>query len=156
MPMKQAILFAAVLAVCSATSAVEPKPPQAADAEAAIAAMNKNFIAGAGAGDVARVVAMYDQNAVLMPPGVPAQRGIAAIRAYWTAFMRGGAVKLVLNSENVTQSCDLASESGSYDVTMTQTNGPAIHDTGKYVVTWRRIDGRWKAISDIFNSNATK
>lgn len=147
-------ISAALLAVCAAAFAVNPKPPQAADAEKAIAAMNANYVAATNSGDVARLVTMYDTNAVLMPQGAPPQRGIDAIRAYWTAFLRNGSVKIALTTESVTQSCDLASETGAYDVTLTPPNGtPAIHDTGKYVVTWRRINGQWKAISDIFNSN---
>ncbi len=153
--MNPTIVPAPLPALCSSAFAVEPKPPQAADAESAIAAAGKDFVAAANAGNVAGVVAIYDTNAVLMPPNFPPQRGIDAIRNYWTAFLHQGSVKLVLTTENVTQSCDLASESGSFEVTLVPQSGSLIHDNGKYVVTWRRINGQWKAISDIFNSNAT-
>lgn len=144
------MLATALLAACAASLAVEPKPPEA---EASIAAMDKTFVAAANAGDVDGVVAMYDANAVLMPPNFVAQRGIAAIRTYWGGFLKQGRVKLSLATEDVTQSCDLASERGTFEVTVTLPNGAPIHDKGKYVVTWRRMDSQWKAISDIFNSD---
>ena len=31
--------------------------------------------------------------------------------------------------------------------------GEPLTDTGKYVVVWRKIDGKWKAAADIFNSD---
>ena len=68
----------------------------------------------------------------------------------FTGFTANGPVDLVVTTDQVIQSCDdMATEIGHYDMTM-----GANHEAGKYVVTWRKINGEWKPIADIFNANA--
>lgn len=135
-----------LLAACASTTAND-------DAAPAIAGRNTGFVAGAKAGNAAQMMTIYADDAVLMPPGAPAQRGKQAIGAFWTQFLTAGAADVRLTTEKVVQSCDLATEAGHFDLTIVPKSGAPIHDIGKYVVTWRRIGGEWRVIYDVFNSD---
>ena len=81
-------------------------------------------------------------------------RGRDAIRAVWTQLL--GAPNLSLGwtptSVEVAQAGDMAHEIGSYQLAMDGPNG-RIEDDGKYVVVWRKWDGRWQVAADMFNSS---
>ena len=61
--------------------------------------------------------------------------------------MTFGTDQLVLSSPG-----DMALDRGWYRLSAQGPNGP-INDTGKYVVVWRKVDGKWKVASDIFNTD---
>lgn len=127
---------------------------QAGDAERAIARQNEAFRANARAGNLDRLMDYYSDSAVIMPPNAPAAAGRDAVRQVWSSFIGMGTVDLRLTTDDVSQSCDMASERGSYELTVTPKEGGApVHDIGKYVVVWRKLNGQWRAVTDIFNSN---
>lgn len=138
-----------LLAACSTTYVNNP----GGDAEAAIRAADVEFAAAMNAGDMAKVMTFYADDAVVLPANAPAFRGKAAIQQFWTSFLGPAKVNLTLTPENVMQSCDLAAEVGRYDVTITPPGAAAIQDQGKYSVTWKKIDGTWKIAVDMFSSN---
>src|SRR5256885_1539863 len=81
-------------------------------------------------------------------------RGGDAIRQFWSGLLATGKIEAAIATDSVVQSGDLASEIGHYALTITPKGAPApIKDSGKYVITWRRTGGQWRAISDIFNSD---
>ena len=123
------------------------------DAAPIVAGLARDFMAAAGSGNVDGMMTTYASDAVLMPPNAPAQRGAAAIRQFWGGFLAAGRIDLKLTDENVLQSGNLATEMGRYDVTITPKGGTPIHDSGKYVLTWQKRNGAWKAVYDIFNSD---
>ncbi len=146
--MKQAVLFAAVLlAACASSNAPCP------EAEAGMNAHRAEFVKNARAGNAAALAAGYAEDAVLMPPNMPALHGRAAIQQFWGGFTAAGKVDVTLTPEKVLTSCDLGSEAGKYDLTITPKSGAPIHDTGKYSVTLKKIGGEWKLAIDIFNSD---
>ena len=151
------LLVLLVLAACS-SSAPGSAGVTAGDAENAIRRANSQLSADARAGNAQAIVDnFYAPDAVVMAPNVPALHGRDAIRAFWTGFLGNGAIDLALTSDHVTQSCsDLAVENGRYDLTITPKGGQAIHDTGKYIVVWKKTAGRWWATEDIFNSDMPK
>jgi ketosteroid isomerase-like protein len=142
---KAAFLAVFVLAGCASM--------QSSDADSGMTAHRNEFMRAARAGDAAALAAGYADDAILMPPNAPAQRGAAAIQQFWAGFMSLGKIDAVLTPEKVVSSGDLASEAGKYDLTITPKSGAPIHDVGKYVVTAKRIGGQWKLVMDIFNSD---
>lgn len=137
------LLAIALLAACVSSSAT-------GDAESAIRAANELFSRNLRAGNIdAMVDNFYAPDAVVMPPNAPAFRGRDNIKQLFKALAASGQTDVTLTSDNVMQSCDMATEIGHYDV-----RGTATHEPGKYVVTWKRIDGQWRAVADIFNANA--
>lgn len=157
--MKRFILVAAAL-ILTACSSSRPMSSDFSpgDAENAIRRANADFAANARAGNAQKLVDnFYAPDAEVMAPNVPAFRGREAIRAFWTAFLATGSVDLALTSTNVTQpSSDVAIETGRYDLSLRPASGQAIKDAGKYMVLWKKSNGRWWAAEDIFNSDMAK
>jgi uncharacterized protein (TIGR02246 family) len=157
--MKRFVLVAAAVIL---TACASPRPISSdvspGDAGNAIRRANGDFVAAARAGNAATLVDnYYAPDAEVMAPNVPAFRGREAIRAFWTAFLATGSVDLALTSTTVTQpSSDVAIETGRYDLSLRPASGQAIKDAGKYMVVWKKSNGRWWAAEDIFNSDMPK
>lgn len=146
--MKRLVVFAALaLAGCASM------PSTSNDAESAIRKMDAEFSAAARAGNVDGMMAIYAADAVLMPPNLPAFRGRDAIRQFWSGFLAAGTIDATVAPDTVWQSGDMATELGHYELTITPKGAAPIHDKGKFVLTWKKIDGQWRAAADIFNSD---
>lgn len=128
---------------------------QAGDAESAIRKADAAFEAGARAGDANVLASAYTADAVLFPPNAPMMRGRDAILAFWSAFLGSASnVDLTLTTTDVQQSGDLAVETGQYRLHMTpKTAAAPIIDEGKFLLAWRKVDGQWKIVRDMFNSD---
>jgi uncharacterized protein (TIGR02246 family) len=157
--MKRLILAtaAAILTACSSSPRIS-SDYSPGDAENAIRRANADFAANARSGNAQTLVTnFYAPDAVVMAPNLPALRGRDAIQQFWTGFLASGSVDLALTSTNVTQpSSDVAVETGRYDLSLRPASGQAIKDAGKYVVLWKKSNGRWWAAEDIFNSDMPK
>jgi len=157
--MKQFVAIAAlaVFAACSSSPRMS-SDYSPGDAENAIRRANADFAAAVRSGNAATLVDnYYAPGAEVMAPNMLAVRGREAIRAFWTAFLANGSVDVALTSTNVTQpSSDVAIETGRYDLSIRPASGQAIKDAGKYMVLWKKSNGRWWAAEDIFNSDMPK
>jgi len=143
---KIALLAALLLAACASMPA--------SDAEPAIRKMDEEFSAAARAGNVEGMMAIYADDAVLMPPNFPAFRGRDAVRQFWSGFLAAGQIDATVAADRVIQSGDLAVEIGHYNLKITPKGGGApIEDAGKFTLTWQRRGGQWKGIYDMFNSD---
>jgi uncharacterized protein (TIGR02246 family) len=158
-----AILAAGSLAGCSSTTTEQPTaqvsaPPvdtRAAD-EAAIRAASAAWSKASTAKDLDKAVAFYSDDAVQMPPKVPAIKGKEAIRKSWTPMlaMPGPGLSFQTAAVEVARSGDIAYETGSYDFSTTDKKGKTSDEKGKYVVVWKKqTDGSWKAAIDMDNSD---
>jgi ketosteroid isomerase-like protein len=149
-PLAALILFASCCSTAPMTTDVQP-----GDAEAAINRLNKELMTGAIGGNPAFVDTYYADDAVLLPPNMPSVRGKEAIRQLWGAMVGSGTFDLKLTSDRVIQSGDMATEIGHFDLVLTPKAAGAgpIHDVGKYLVAWRKIGGKWKAIADMYSSD---
>lgn len=84
----------------------------------------------------------------MIAPGEPVARGRPAIAAAWKKAIDGGVKDLSLQTAEVESAGDLACETGivrlvAKDGTITQ---------ARYVVVWKRENGRWKLHRDIWNA----
>jgi len=142
--------FSALLALVFAACASMP----ANDAEDVFRRGAADFAAAANAGNVDRIVSYYADDAVLMPPNLPAFRGRDAVRQYWAGLLGLGKADVTIGADDIQQSGDMAVERGHYALTIAPRGGGAtISDKGKYVIMWRKRGGEWKAVDDIFNSD---
>jgi len=116
---------------------------------------NAQFMAAVGRGDTAAVASLYTEDAVVLAPNAPIARGREAIKALFDGmFQQIGAPQLKLTTSDVTEIGDTAHEVGAYAMKAQPPGGPAIDDTGKYVVIWKRQrDDSWKLHVDIWNSD---
>ena len=96
----------------------------------------------------------WAEDAVMMPPGLPAVRGKAAIRQYVEAAARlpGFRISWEPESAHVSQSGDLAYMIERNVTTVNDAKGNPVATHGKVVTVWRkRADGSWQNVVDMWN-----
>lgn len=144
-----ALLGFALAAACQPAT-----PAGLTDADkAAIDSTSRVFVRHALANDFAALTRdYYTDDAIVLPPNMPAVTGHPAIEAMFKAFPPITAFEL--QTEEVEGSADLAYVRGRYTMTMSPPGAPAIADSGKYLEIWRKqSDGAWKSVRDMFSSN---
>jgi len=138
-----------LLAFSFAAVAQEPS-----DAEATFRAGTTEWAEAYNAGEPARIVALYADNAVLMPPGAPSVSGRADLQSYFekdVASSREAGVQLTIVHGDAGTSGNLGWQSGTYQVSGA---GGENLDTGKFLAVWERQTGDWRMIQDIWNSDS--
>ena len=139
----------------SAVSNAAPAELSAAD-RAAIQAADSAFVAAANAGDLDALTKVYASNASLLPPNLPPQKGLGAIRGYWGGFLKAYSVKFEIGSDTVEGRGDLAYNVGHYRFTAVpkSRDGTGVADEGKFVeILKKQPDGSWKYLVDMYSSN---
>lgn len=119
--------------------------------KAAIDANNAVFIASMKKGDSATMASCYTKDACMMVPNMPKVCGAQALPGLFGGMHRMGLVNLKLQVTEVLGTPDLVSEEGTYELL---TNEGASMEKGKYLVTWKKEEGKWKKYRDIFNADA--
>ena len=122
----------------------------AQDARAAIEAGNKQFMAAFARGDAAAVAALYTSTAQALPPGGDFAKGPAAIQADFQGAIDSGIKEIVLDILEVEAHGDTATEVGAWTA---KGKDGAVLDHGKYIVIWKKEQGRFKLHRDIWNSS---
>jgi len=89
--------------------------------------------------DVEKILALYTDNSVFMPPNKPLLRGRGPLKGFYEGLLKGGATDLKLTPADVAGHGPIAYESGSYSMM----NGPT-HDRGKFLFILRNMGGNWK------------
>ena len=128
----------------------------AADDAARIRAGTESWVKSFNSGNAGAVVALYAEDAVLMPPGAAPARGTAAIKeaiAKEIAGAKKGGVKFVLGTgDEVGVSGDMAWHAGGYFV---MDKAGKTLEAGKFLEVWEKKNGKWRVVRDIWNSNGT-
>ena len=140
-----------------ANSAAEMNSSATADTaadEQAIRGQVDHWLQLVKAKDAAAIAALYTDDGAVMPPNGPIAKDHAAIQKTWASMLQTPGFDLTFTPEQiiVSQSGDMALDRGTYQLTVAPAGKPQ-HDTGKYVVVWRKVGGTWKAAADIFNSD---
>ena len=123
--------------------------------EAALRAADDSFERAYHSGDLDTVVALYAEDALLMPDGAPAVRGREAIREYYRSAIAadrkaGMSNPGVLSDRAVGVSGEMGWSSGESTVVGP---GGAIAWRGKFLSISRKVDGRWLYVRDTWNSD---
>jgi uncharacterized protein (TIGR02246 family) len=141
--------LALLLAVVSTSTAAQ-------DLEVgAVAAASLAWDQAYAAGDASKLAERYDENAVSMPPGMPALTTKSAIAADFNAFFSSNrATHRTLDADRRV-SGGFAIERARYEATISPRDGGAtIKEAGKHIVVYRRqADGSWKVFWEIWNSD---
>ena len=147
---KTALVTASLLAL----AACKPPPANTTADEAAIRASSATWAEAYNAGDADRIVALYTNDAILMPPDAPAAAGPAAMRKFLTgdiAASKKAGLTLVLVDDAIGINGELGWHSGTFK--LNDTSGATV-GTGKWLEVWRKAAGKWLMIRDIWNSDA--
>jgi ketosteroid isomerase-like protein len=146
---KAALLFAAFL--------VSGSEAYAADASADVAALHavdQVWLKSYNANDAGTAANLYDEKALLMPPGAPTASGRAAIRAFLASDMAASAKEGIVfhlgSTPDGGTNGDMGWVSGTYSVT--DKSGKVI-DTGKYLSVSKKENGKWLYVRDTWNSD---
>jgi ketosteroid isomerase-like protein len=149
---KTAKLFSAALAFAVVSTVALAADPAAE--VAAIHAVDQTWLKSYNSGDVATLAALYDEQAVLLPPGSPRQVGREAIRGFFTKDMAASA-KAEINfglgaNPDGGVSGNMGWASGTYVV---KDKAGKVLDTGKYLSVSAKKDGKWLYVRDTWNSD---
>ena len=150
-----------------ASSACRPKdggnreaakvPASLSPAEVAgIRSVDSVFTAAANAGDAEGVVATYSDDAALLPPNLPPQKGHDAIKAFWSGLLDAYTVKFEVGSDTIEGRGDLAYNQGHYRFSAVPKakGAPGTADEGKFIeILKKQPDGSWKYVVDMYSSN---
>jgi ketosteroid isomerase-like protein len=97
-------------------------------------------------------LALYEDEAILMPPNAAAVQGKAPIQAWMKAYL--AISDLQEQSLETEGEGNLAYDRGNYSMTVNRVNATPIEDHGKYLTIWRKqAGGLWKISRAIFNSD---
>lgn len=105
--------------------------------------------------DIERILSYWTDDAVVLPPGLPAVVGKAALREYVQSSLRIPGFRLTWTSSDVTFSPDgkLAYMFGRNAVKMNAPDGTPITTEGRGITIWRREpDNKWRCVVDIWNA----
>ena len=148
------LVSAMVLAGCAQQApapAPTPLPDTRAADEAAIHAAVKDWSAAAQAKDADKFVSFYAEDATILLEGSPDFTGKEAIREAIGGMMQDPNFVLSFAADKVVvaRSGDLAYETGTYSMTVSDAKKKPATQEGHYVVVWQKqADGTWKAVQD--------
>lgn len=120
--------------------------------EAAMDAIEADYIAAYNAGDAAGIAALFADDGVQSPPLMP-QLDKAGVEAMYAAQFDGmEALQLEVMREGYVADGKQTVSWGGFRVVMTPTDGEPIEATGRYgVVNRQDPDGTWKIVGHMFN-----
>jgi ketosteroid isomerase-like protein/quercetin dioxygenase-like cupin family protein len=138
---------AVVVSSCARTVNVEQE-------EAALLAIDQEW--STTTKDANKFLSYFAADAAFYPQGMPIVKGESAIRQTYMQMtgIPGFALSWKPERAEVSAAGDLGITSGTYSITMNNAAGLPATENGKYVATWRKVDGSWKVVDDIGTSDA--
>jgi ketosteroid isomerase-like protein len=152
MKVLRAVLVPVVLlaAACSGPAAQEFTTTDAG----AIRQQSDGLAAAFNATDTGKILALYAENSVFMPPNQPIIRGKDALKNFYDdLFQKQGATNLRLDIAEVSGYGPLAYQSGTYEMDLKPPSGPPGRDRGKYLFVLRKMANAWKYEYTMWNSD---
>jgi ketosteroid isomerase-like protein len=115
-----------------------------------IAANNAMFDQAINAMDSAAMVSLYHSEAKIYPQGM--NEIMREQMGGMTRMLSGMGIKnAVLTTSEVIGSGDVVVETGTFEM---KGENSMVMDSGKYIVVWKKQDGKWKIYRDMWNSNS--
>jgi uncharacterized protein (TIGR02246 family) len=152
------LFFLAAASALAVLFSVMPAPAADMDANAkALAELDDDWSKAAATRDADRVLSFYAEDAIVYPPNEPVAIGRAAAKKVWAAYFADETFTISWKTVHaeVAKSGDLGYTAGTYEASFKGPDGKQVNEKGKYVATWKKQqDGTWKAIHDIWNSDA--
>ena len=105
--------------------------------------------------DVERILSFWTDDAIVVPPGLPAIIGKAALRQYVESSLQIPGFRITWSTEKAVLSPDrqFAYLLGNNAVTMNDPTGAPVTSKGRALTIWRReIDAEWRCAVDIWNA----
>jgi ketosteroid isomerase-like protein len=148
--MRYAVTVAALaltVAVSACATGANQQEFTRADADA-VRKTAADLSAAFNAKEVDKIINLYADNSVFMPPNAPLMRGREPLQSFYTGMI-AQASQLELNSEEVNGHGPIAFDSGTYSLTYAKGG----RDRGKYVRILRNTAGYWRTEKTIWSSD---
>lgn len=101
---------------------------------------------------ISDALALYTQEAQLLPEGAPTFKGHGEIARFFEGVFAQGIVAASFVSLDVEGNEHEASEIGAYELQAATPEGTKVTaDRGRYLVLWRKVEGRWLIHRDMIN-----
>jgi uncharacterized protein (TIGR02246 family) len=118
-----------------------------------IATNNRAFENAVETGNVEAISALLAPDVMALPPDGPIVAGREAVKRLWeSAIKEHGMTSCRITTDKLDVVGDVASEVGRATLTMTPPGGESQTATIKFVVVWKRLNGRWLLHRDIWNA----
>jgi ketosteroid isomerase-like protein len=152
--MRRSAWALAAIALAATAACGSPKGEEFTTTDAAtIRQRNQEFVDAFNARDVPRILDIYAENSVFMPPNLPIIRGKDALKIFYTDLLNQGASNLRLDVFEVAGHGPIAYQSGSYELDYKPATGTPRHDRGKYLFILRNMSGTWRLQYTMWNSD---
>jgi ketosteroid isomerase-like protein len=102
---------------------------------------------------VDRILDVYTESSVFMPPNEPIIRGKDALKMFYEDLLKGGAANLKLQVSEVSGQGPLAYQSGSYEMERSGPSAGSGRDRGKYLFVLRKFNDTWRYEYAMWNSD---
>ena len=154
--MKHLITVVFVLGIAlSQFSCTRPETFDVAKVRKSIEEANARYSEAIRQGNVDGAVALYTDDATMVPPDGEIVKGKQAIEGLYKKFIQMGMKDIVFTTIEVGGGGDTAYEIGKTKVRIQPEGQAAMTDSTKYLVIWKRqADDTWKVHADIWNFSA--
>ncbi|HEY5590148.1 MAG TPA: DUF4440 domain-containing protein [Paludibacter sp.] len=109
---------------------------------------NKVFMDAVLKSDTITLTNLYTNDAKIFPENGNIIDGQPSIGKFWSSTINMGIKKVLFETEKAQKFGNIAIEEGKYALYM---EGDQVVNQGKYIVTWKNEDGKWKVFRDIWN-----
>lgn len=123
--------------------------------QARLMQLSRDWSAIVNSGDMEAIIAYWDDDALMLPPGSPIIEGKNEIRAYVesAASMPGFRITWEPERAFVSESGDMAYMIERNEITFRDDMDRPVTTRGKVVTVWRKnAAGEWKNVVDIWNA----
>jgi ketosteroid isomerase-like protein len=111
---------------------------------------NRQFVDLFNKSDSVGLANMFTVDGKSMEPNEPSFVGRENIQTHYSLVMNAGANKLGLRTLGLWGDEKMLAEEGEFS--FSDSNGNQL-DIGKYIVLWKKEDGKWKLFRDCYNSD---
>jgi uncharacterized protein (TIGR02246 family) len=136
----RSVLTITLLAATLGVACGGPKGEEFTRADAdAIRKVDADFVAAFNAKDPDRILSLYTDNSVFMPPNAPTLRGREPLKSFFGDMFAKGATALTMEPVDLAGHGPIAYQSGTYTLTTGETR-----DRGKFLFVMRKMAGNWR------------
>ena len=105
------------------------------------------------AGNAENLAALYAEDTVSMPPNSPSLQGRKALQADFESFFASNIARHETTIDKIVMDGALAIEAAHYRlVYRPRAGGAEVVESGRHLECRRKIDGQWKIVAEIWNS----
>jgi ketosteroid isomerase-like protein len=146
------VLTMALIALAAGTGACGGKVEEFTTADsAAIRQVDADYVAAFNAKDMDKMLALYTDNSVFMPPNKPMLRGKDPLKSFYNDLISQGATDLKMDPVDIAGHGPIGYQSGTFSLV----SGPT-HDRGKFLFVMRKMGDKWLFQHTIWSSDLPK